>query len=352
MPDDRTMVTELGTALGTLPFSDPVSAVVARPGPLRLTDGTWERLSDVIRSGRYASELTTSFTNGRALLESNDGLAGRTPRTIEWTGGRRPPGDEVAPIDLRIDHVYLVSCKYESDILANASPARVFEGLLATAGRWDRGDWYESVAPDEYLALYRTCLAATGLAGFPPDPSDCDREQLGQLRRALTGRSYPDAASRTAYGELCRVVSNASASRWTGQLAESGLAPETMLWRLLRIGSAPYFVLGNDRRSGAPARFRIASPWDWREEFELEQFTVTPATAGQPRVDWSAACRVRADGSTRSVAGHVEVRWSHGRFSQPPEAKVYLDTPMAQLPGYYPLAPGGEPQLTLWEVDR
>lgn len=37
------------------------------------------------------------------------------------------------------------------------------------------------------------------------------------------------------------------------------------------------------------------------------------------------------------VAGHVEIRWSHGRFGGHPEAKVYLDTPHAQVPGYHPL---------------
>ena len=37
------------------------------------------------------------------------------------------------------------------------------------------------------------------------------------------------------------------------------------------------------------------------------------------------------------VGGHVEVRWSHGRFGGLPEAKVYLDTPHARVPGYFPL---------------
>jgi hypothetical protein len=120
------------------------------------------------------------------------------------------------------------------------------------------------------------------------------------------------------------------------------------LWRLLRIGSAPYFVLGNDRRTGQPARYRIASPWDWREQFELAEFTVSPSGAGQPRVDWDFTYRTREDGVSRSAAGHVEIRWSHGRFAQPPEAKVYLDSPMALLPGYHVLDPVDEPQLTLW----
>ena len=150
------------------------------------------------------------------------------------------------------------------------------------------------------------------------------------------------------YARLCRVVSERSARRWNEQLLSAGVSGEAMLWRLLRIGSAPYFVLGVDRRSGAPARYRISSPWDWREEFELQEFAVAAGTAGQPRVDWSCAYRSRHDRRAGSVEGHVEIRWSHGRFAQPPEAKVYLDTPMVQLPGYHRLDASSEPQLTLF----
>lgn len=350
MPDDRTTVTELGTALGTLPFPDPASALSRRPDQLHIADSVWDLLGAINESGRFGAELASSFANGKALLEAPDGLRCRTPMTIEWTGGRRPPGDEVAPIDLRIDHVYLVSCKYESDILANASPGRLFDGLLATTGDWDRSDWYDTVAPGEYVALYRACLAATGLADFPPLPSECSRSQLAVLRKSLTGRAYPDTTSRLAYAALCRAVSTASARRWSDQLKSSSTTQEAMLWRLLRIGSAPYFVLGNDRRTGVPARFRIASPWDWREEFVLDDLTVTAAVAGQPRVNWTSTYRARQDERPRIAAGHVEIRWSHGRFAQPPEAKVYLDTPMAQLPGYHPLDPVDRSQPTLWNT--
>src|ERR1022692_966458 len=261
MPDDRTTVTELGTALGTLPFPDPSSALAARPGQLQVADETWDHLDTIAATGRFTTELAAAFANGRAFLDAPDGLRGRTPLTIEWTGGRRPPGDEVAPIDLRIDHVFLISCKYESDILANVSPARLFEGLLATTGSWKRTDWYETVAPREFAALYRSCLAATDLGHLPPTPAECTRDQLDALRSSLSGRSYPDASSRSAYAALCRAVSTASALRWAGQLESSGIAVETMLWRLLRIGNAPYFVLGHDRRSGLPVRYRIAGPW-------------------------------------------------------------------------------------------
>jgi hypothetical protein len=54
-------------------------------------------------------------------------------------------------------------------------------------------------------------------------------------------------------------------------------------------------------------------------------------------VNWNARVRRRADAAETVVAGHVEVRWSHGRFCGPPEAKVYLDSAHADVPGYFPL---------------
>jgi hypothetical protein len=352
MPDDKTMVTELGTALGTLGFPDLSSALAGRPHELRIGSETWDRLETVHAGKGFAVEFGVAFENGQALLAAPDGLRGRKPRIIEWTGGRRAPGDEVAPIDLRIDHVYLISCKYESDILANTSPARLFEGLLAMSGTWNRDDWFEVVAFDELIALYAGCLAATGLIHFPATPGLCTRGQHRELRDALTGRNYPNEETRAAYRTLCRTVSTVSAQRWESRLREADIGSELMVWRLLRIGSAPYFVLGIDRHTRLPVQYRIASPWDWRDEFEVLEFVVTAGAAGQPRVDWTCRYRPRRPGlhQPRTVAGHIEIRWSHGRFAQPPEAKIYLDTPMDELPGYHRLSEGDEPQLTLWST--
>ena len=84
-------------------------------------------------------------------------------------------------------------------------------------------------------------------------------------------------------------------------------------------------------------RLRIATPWDWRRDFELRAFDVAPRAGGQPMVTWRAVVRERATRAERVVEGHVEIRWSHGRFSGPPEAKVYLDTAHNDVPGYFPL---------------
>jgi hypothetical protein len=64
---------------------------------------------------------------------------------------------------------------------------------------------------------------------------------------------------------------------------------------------------------------------------------MTVQAGGQPRVGWVAHVRDRATNEVHEVAGHIEVRWSHGRFSGPPEAKGYLDTPHHLVPGYFSL---------------
>ena len=131
MPSDRTTVTELGTALGMLGSAD-IDAAVESPTPVMrsLSPEMWQHLAGLRRGGVYDPEFHAAWANGRAFLAAEDGLRGRLPMVVEWKGTGRAPGDEVAPIDLRVDHVYLVSCKYLSNILFNVSPAHVFDYLL------------------------------------------------------------------------------------------------------------------------------------------------------------------------------------------------------------------------------
>ena len=331
MPGALTEITEIATALGTLE-PDLDSALARRPDRLHhVPDATWERVVEAHRHGKHGGAFAAAFANGRAFLAAEDGLRGRPPRLVEWRGPHRPPGDDVVPADLRIDHVYQVSCKYLSRITQNCGPARLFDRLLVGDER-SGGDWFAKVAPDEYQALYdavRTHLGAT----TPIWVGDLDREHRQVIKETLKPRRLPDAV-QPLWDELCAVVSAESASRWRAALDSNRKRLRT-LWRLCRIGDAPYFVLGSDRTSSL--RLRVASAWDWMQDFELMALRIEAREAGQPEVGWHAEIRERATGQPRDVWGHVEVRWSHGRFSGSPEAKVYLDTPHIEVPGYFPL---------------
>lgn len=337
MPAARTEVTELVTGLAMLGrYEDAGAAVADRPAEVvNVSDEVWERLAESVTSSAERQLVYAAWANGEAFLRAHDGLRGRRPVRVEWKGNQLAPGDEVVPADLRIDHVYLVSCKYLSAILHNVAPARLFAGLLRGGPRSTSGDWYAEVAPDAYQDVYAAVRAALPVdLGLPPFVADLSPTHRLALKAVLPERRWPVEALAAARSWSCEVA-RASAARWRAAMGPGKADQEAMLWRLLRIVAAPYFVLGTS--TGRTLRLRIATPWDWRQRFELKRFHVSGDDAGQPVVRWTATVRERATGALREVEGHVEVRWSHGKFGQPPEAKVYLDTPHDQVPGYIPL---------------
>ena len=381
MPNLRTMVTELGTGLGMLGGQDLDEVLATRSPVMRsLSPDNWDLLRSIRSGGAFDTEFHAAWLNGRTFLEAREGLRGRRPELVEWKGAVRASGDEVAPVDLRIDHVYLVSCKYMSDILFNVSPSHIFDSLLvgglAKRRRGVGGDWYAEVAPIQYQELFdvvRTALhdgmmtplaeeGPHGTVGSPALPgleSTARSETNGVVARhsASTLRDLPARAvdltaadraalgerlksgwpgeAKAAYRELSDEVARVSVSRWHTALSAGTNTGEAMLWRLLRMGRAPYFVLGSS--AARSLRLRIATPWDWKQLFRLVRLEIFPQHGGQPRVGWMATVRERASGQLREVSGHVEVRWSHGRFGGLPEAKGYLDTSHHKVPGYFPL---------------
>jgi hypothetical protein len=330
--DLRTTVTEVVTGLGMLGFDDVDTALASRPPELaNVDDATYDSLQRAWKERRHADAFTAALMNGRSFLAASDGLRGRRPLLVEWKGAHRAPGDEVVPADLRVDHVYLVSCKYLSRIVVNASPHHLFDRLLAGGHGRRGGDWFREVAAREHAALYAHVRDACALEmELPAAVEDLDASQRRWLSRRL--RTGWPAGGSERYAELAARAADASAEEWRRAIGGDG---EAMLWRLLRVGSAPYFVLGVSSRGFV--RLRIATPWDWRQHYELRSFDVAARVGGQPVVSWAARVRDRSTRIEQNVDGHVEIRWSHGRFSGPPEAKVYLDTPPTKVPGYFPL---------------
>jgi hypothetical protein len=333
LADLRTTVTELVTGLGTLGYESLAEAIAARPAEMvSVSPETWDLLRRAHEGGGLTASFEQAWSNGVAFAQAQDGLRGRRPILIEWKGSHRAPGDEVAPIDLRIDHVYLVSCKYLSKIMINASPAHLFERLLRGAHGLRGGDWYAEIAGVDYQQLYETVVSELQLNDFPTTVGDLNQLERRRLVEALSG-GWPDPAL-AQYGRLADVVAHRTAELWQEALTSVSQS-EAILWRMLRIGSAPYFVLGTS--PAGPLRVRVATPWDWRLNFRLRRFESRAQPGGQPRVGWAATVEDRHSTTRYDVRGHVEIRWSHGRFSGNPEAKVYLDTPHADVPGYFPL---------------
>ena len=344
MPAARTEITEIVTGLGMLGFPDVERALAVRPAAVRNVEAVhYDTLDEAWAAGDHRALFDQAWRNGVVFARSTDGLRGRPPWSLEWKGNHRPPGYEQVPADLRVDHVYLISCKYGSNILTNSSPSNLFERHLAE--RVDDGtDWFAAVAPDAHQAFYLACREEVG-GGLPSRVDHleaADRKRLrAELPKRLTG------ALGDAYRDFSHRVAGASAARWKAGLT-TPRRREAMVWRLLRFQASPYFVLGR-AADGATLRYRVATPWDFRNRFHLVGFDAWPdESAQQPVVRWTARARDREGDMSVDVSGHVEVRWSHGRFNHAPEAKVYLDTPHHDVPGYFPLDAGpGAPAGTL-----
>ena len=347
MPALRTEVTEITTGLGMLGFRTLDDALRVRPAAItNVTDEHYARLEAARASGVLPRAFEVAWQNGMAFALAGEGLRGRPPWWLEWKGGHRPPGYEQIPADLRVDHVYLVSCKYGSDILTNSSPANLFDRHLSER-RDDRADWYLEVAPEAYQRLYSACRAELDGADLPRSLRELEPRHRTLLKKNLPRRLSGDLAG--LYRAFAADVAAASARRWMAGL-KTARQREEMLWRLLRLQSAPYFVLG-ESADGRPLRYRVATPWDFRSRYRLVDFAAAPdRERRQPVVFWNARVTDLAAGGDVDVAGHVEVRWSHGRFAQVPEAKVYLDTRHHAVPGYVPLDVDGTGQLTMRTV--
>ena len=350
MPAPRTEVTEIVTGLATMGFPSVARALEVRPRNfLNVEDQHYEALSDSLTSDAYTAEFNRAWENGVAFAQAADGLRGRPPWSVEWKGNQRPPGYEQIPADLRIDHVYLISCKYGSNILHNPSPGNLFVNLLLDREYRSDVGWYQEVAPDAYQTFYAACRSHVGVDRLPPQVTQLGEEHLRLLRNDLPRRLGGDLGR--AYTDFSHTVAGATAQRWAANM-KTARRRETMLWRLLRLESAPYFVLGEsaDRR---PLQYRVATPWDFRLRYSFRDLLVSPnREAQQPVVHWRASVHDRAADSDVRVDGHVEIRWSHGRFGSSPEAKVYLDTPHHEVPGYFPLdepAPATQPDLRLFD---
>ena len=231
MPDTRTAVSEIVTGLGLYGFRDLAQALAARPRFItNVDDDVYDQLDEAFASGTHADVFRVAWANGsaspaRPMASAAGPLVGRVERP------HKPPAYEQIPADLRVDHVYLLSCKYGSKILQNASPANLFDRAL-NERRTSAVDWFDAVAPTSYGEFYTEVVAHTGLTGLPPDPTELDRNHRERLRKALPGR-WP-VELREHWGLVAFEISRASADRLLDNISAKG-EREAFVWRLLRL---------------------------------------------------------------------------------------------------------------------
>ncbi|MCU1496147.1 MAG: hypothetical protein JWM47_100, partial [Acidimicrobiales bacterium] len=182
MPSAKTEITEIATGCAITGAPSLDAALTAR-AVTNVGPAVWDRLAELHRSGLHRQDFAAAWANGQAFVAADEGLRGLPPRLVEWKGPTQAPGDEVIPADLRVDHVWLISCKYLTKVLANAAPARLFDrGLIGGPSRL-AGDWYAEVAPDAYQALFTQVRTELGTrASLPPEAVDLTPAHRAELR--------------------------------------------------------------------------------------------------------------------------------------------------------------------------
>ena len=326
-----TLITEIVTGVGMLPGA-LLETVFQGPCRLDQLQGvdpeTWNELCALWAEGTYAAAFESAFAHGRYFLSAPGGLRGRPPVKVEWKGPHKPPEHDPLPADLRVDDVYIVSCKNDSKVLSNPSPRALFRSALRSDALKGT-DWYGEIAPEEYNALYAACVSMAGFWGFPDSPLGLTKPQRDQLKRQFR-RKWPVELG----GEVAAfnsAVSQRSASALNAVISTKA-DREHFYWRLLRLHSAPYFILGT--QPSGPIRLRVLTPWDFRRKYRFAGLKVVADDVGQPQISWSAAFVDHEQDVEINTRGHVEIRWSHGKFCGAPEAKIYLDTPHVDACGY------------------
>ena len=269
----RTEITEIVTGLGMLGLASVDEALAARPEAMVGVEGRhYERLGAARADGKYEVQFEEAWANGVAFAAADDGLRGRQPRRVEWKGPHQAPSYEQTPADLRIDHVYLVSCKYGSRLLHNVSPGHLFDRLLAVR-QGSAGDWYAEVALAEYQALYgaaREFLAdhEEGFDDLPSEVGDLSADQHKRLKRPFA-RRWPEPLAEAAHW-FSVAVSQASAERWLKALGRRATPPgggvvapaAAPACALLRVGHRPPAsagALSGGHPLGLPPAVRVPS---------------------------------------------------------------------------------------------
>lgn len=283
----RTKITEVATGLGLTCNGENLSSSLFEKMPdclLKISDNDWSAIAREYDTGNFETEFHQAYANGVYFLLSQDGLRGQRPFRVEWKGPNRSIGDETVPTDLRVNWVYLISCKYASKNLHNASPNRLFRGLLGDK-IIKSPNWYVEVAPKEFQGLYAAVRSELG-ERLPFNVTQLSNNDKKRIKAQIRG-GWPDSLN-SHVAEFCSAVSQRSARIWQSKLGNH-TQRKRIVHRLIRLCPCPYFILGSQNHDCL--RLRVDSPWDWDQRYSLLDFCIQASQSLQPVVNWSFCCK-------------------------------------------------------------
>ena len=295
-------------------------------------------------SRRSKSDLgkakTKSLVSAGKLIGDHLAKKGIAKPVVKWTGTEKLAAGSSVAKDILISNANLrISVKENADVYINGSPERIFQMVpCGFFGQNARGeDWFFTTAELELDYYFLACggnkiKGCKNTSDFYSLIERIQRKVFGEKVKALHDSNNSNVIN--AYKVLCEKVSNESARIFNANLTNSLTANKRILPEIFKfffkLNSVEYILAGIEKNKPFAV---LLMPIDlWIKKYEFMGVIALPLLKGQPEVLLRFSFHNKTDGTNFDLEARVEIRWSHGKFSGNPEAKVYKTWTYADLP--------------------
>lgn len=345
MATEKTEATELSVAFGILGIESPTSL------PYESVLSLFESTLSEQKYRRFEKEFVNPVNHRLYMKLINLGLQLRKTyssfnaiSSVQWCGPERQSRTDTGARDLIVANTP-ISVKASSNVLANKSPSYVFECLPQGTPAPDRSEnWYMLTDPHGYQSLYSFIrnIRLARFDGFPESVEEFERvashRERDELRQEIDKLSPSQRASfNSLYIAMCRKVAEESAKLFNQNFLSAMRGPtsrwviENIVRNLFRLDSVSYIMAGT--MGSKVYAIKLPSLTQWKKDWEIVDVHAIPElTREQSRVQLIVKYRQKKTNDIHSALFHVEIRWSHGKFMQSPEAKIYKDFNWDNIP--------------------
>ena len=252
--------------------------------------------------------------------------------SLKWAGPKQQATTTAAAKDLMVANTP-ISVKENSDIVHNPSPYNLFITIPSgQVNAQSSENWYLEQDPQGYQELY-SFVRNKGLEHLPDDVREFEhyikRKQRKLIKDVVNRFSDEEKqAFQRLYLQLCHKVARISAEIFNKNFAASmqGRSRNAVLEQItrhfFRLNAVDYILGGIDRKKA----FAVIIPelTRWKSEWTITNVIAEPELdREQSRVRFLVHYKKRINGIAHIAEFHTEIRWSHGKFQNNPEAKLY-----------------------------
>ena len=331
MPSPKTECTELSVGFGILAIENLLDL---QPSQVeKFFEGTLSKE----KYDRFREEFQNNEALYRQMYNVGFGLRAIYPpykkvSSLKWAGPQQQAATTAAAKDLIVANTP-VSVKENSDVVHNPSPYNLFETIPSGQVKAQSSEnWYLEQAHQGYQELY-SFVRDKGLEYLPEDVSEFEQSIKGSKRKPIKNviKQFSDDEKRAfkqLYLRMCHQVAKVSADIFNNNYSASmrgrsrNAVIEQITRHFFRMNAIDYILCGIDKKK----EFALIIPeiTRWKREWIIVDVIAEPELdREQSRVRFLVHYKNRNSGITNMAEFHTQIRWSHGKFQNNPEAKLY-----------------------------